>query len=109
MRAILSLSFLDILFSVEPRNSNGSGYLDDDETVRSHKFRLLASTLLLRAWISMTRSSGRPATSEYSKRYPRRTFCKGLPRRSRHAALPAHCPASGRGETEAAAQCRIRR
>jgi len=49
------------------------------------------------------------ATSEYSRRYPRRTSCKDHAIRSRYAALPVRCPASGRGETEAAAQCRIRR
>src|SRR6266478_2765467 len=49
------------------------------------------------------------ATSEYSRRYPRRTSCKDHAVRSRYAALPVRCPASGRGETEAAAQCRIRR
>src|SRR4029077_11084508 len=54
-------------------------------------------------------SDGRRATSEYSRRYPRRTSCKDLAIRSRYAALPVCCPASGRGETEAAAQCRIRR
>src|SRR6202795_2239296 len=54
-------------------------------------------------------SDGRRATSEYSRRYPRRTSCKDHAIRSRYAALPVRCPASGRGETEAAAQCRIRR
>src|SRR5258708_6088921 len=54
-------------------------------------------------------TNGCPATSEYSRRYPRRTSCKDHPIRSRYAALPVRCPASGRGETEAAAQCRIRR
>src|ERR1700732_768264 len=49
------------------------------------------------------------ATAEYSRRYPRRTSCTDQPTRSRYAALPVRCPASGRGETEAAAQCRIRR
>src|SRR5258705_8246780 len=49
------------------------------------------------------------ATSEYSRRYPRRMSCKDHAIRSRYAALPVRCRASGRGETEAAAQCRIRR
>src|SRR6266550_8679295 len=49
------------------------------------------------------------ATSEYSRRYPRRTSCKDDAIRSRYAALPVRCPASGRGETEAAVQCRTRR
>src|SRR5258708_20043776 len=50
-----------------------------------------------------------PATSDYSKRYPRKTSCTDHPIRSRYAALPVRCPACGRGETEAAAHCRIRR
>src|SRR5580692_458028 len=54
-------------------------------------------------------SDGRRATCEYSRRYPRRTSCKDHAIRSRYAALPGRCPASGRGETEAAAQFRIRR
>src|SRR6202790_577070 len=49
------------------------------------------------------------ATSEYSRRHPRRTSCKDHATRSRYAALPARCPASGKGETEAAAQRRMRR
>src|SRR5216684_113099 len=53
--------------------------------------------------------NGCRATSEYSRRYPRRTSCKDHGIRSRYAALPVRCPASGRGETQAAAQCRIRR
>src|SRR6266566_1311577 len=53
--------------------------------------------------------NGCRATSEYSRRYPRRTSCKDHAVRSRYAALPVRCPASGRGEMEAAAQCRIRR
>src|SRR6202790_2765108 len=55
------------------------------------------------------RPNGCRATSEYSRRYPRRTSCKVHAIRSRYAALPIRCPASGRGETEAAAQCRMRR
>src|ERR1700680_117649 len=54
-------------------------------------------------------SNGWRATCEYSRRYPRRTSCKDHAIRSRYAASPVRCPASGRGETEAAAQCRIRR
>src|ERR1700737_4058631 len=54
-------------------------------------------------------TNGRRATSEYSRRYPRRTSGKDHAIRSRYAALPVRCPASERGETEAAAQCRIRR
>src|SRR6266481_558154 len=54
-------------------------------------------------------SNGYRATSEYSRRYPRRTSCKDRAIRSRYAASPVRCPASGKGETEAAAQCRIRR
>src|SRR5215472_13499992 len=53
--------------------------------------------------------NGCRATSGYSRRYPRRTSCKDRPIRSRYAALPVRCPAFGRNETEAAAQCRIRR
>jgi hypothetical protein len=53
--------------------------------------------------------NGYRATSEYSRRYPRRTSCKDHAIRSRYAASPVRCPASGKGETEAAAQCRIRR
>src|SRR5216684_1035062 len=53
--------------------------------------------------------NGCRATSEYSRRYPHRTSCKDHGIRSRYAALPVRCPASGRGETQAAAQCRIRR
>src|ERR1700681_2345538 len=49
------------------------------------------------------------ATSEYSRRYLHRTSCKDHAIRSRYAALPVRCPASGRGDTEAAAQCRKRR
>src|SRR5229473_5631381 len=54
-------------------------------------------------------SDGRRATSEYLRRYPRRTSCKDHAIHSRYAGLPIRCPASGRGETEAAAQCRMRR
>src|SRR5207249_9316793 len=50
--------------------------------------------------------NGRRSTSGYSRRYPRRTSCKDHAIRTRDAALPVRCPASGRGETEAAAQCR---
>src|SRR6266850_7130207 len=53
--------------------------------------------------------NGCRATSEYSRRYPRRTSCKDHAIRSRCAALPVRCPASAKGETEAAAQCRIHR
>src|SRR5258708_10559221 len=49
------------------------------------------------------------ATSEYSRRYPRRTSSNDHAIRSRYASLPVRRPASGKGETEAAAQCRIRR
>src|SRR3984893_4663825 len=55
------------------------------------------------------RPNGCRATSEYSRRYLRRTSCKDRAKRSRYAALPVRCPASGSGETEAAAQGRIRR
>src|SRR5216684_2726393 len=54
-------------------------------------------------------SDGCRATCEYSRRYRRRTSCKDHAIRIRYAALPVRCPASGRGETEAMAQCRIRR
>src|SRR5712671_2181248 len=57
----------------------------------------------------LSTTNGCRATSEYSRRYPRKTSCTDHPIRSRYAALPVRCPASGRGETEAAAQCRIRR
>src|SRR5260370_34926396 len=59
--------------------------------------------------LSLPSSDGCRATCEYSRRYPRRTSCKDHAIRSRYAASPVRCPASGRGETEAAAQCRIRR
>src|SRR6266478_6392057 len=49
------------------------------------------------------------ATSEYSRRYPRRMFCKDPAFRMRHAASPVRCPAFETGDSEAAAQCRIRR
>jgi len=49
--------------------------------------------------------NGYRATSEYSRRYPRRTSCKDRAIRSRYAAWPVGCPASGRGEPQAAAQC----
>src|SRR5713226_10286399 len=45
--------------------------------------------------------NGCRATAEYSRRYPRRTSCKDHAIRSRYAALPVRCTASGRGETEA--------
>src|SRR5260370_43706 len=54
-------------------------------------------------------SDGRRATSEYSRRYPRRTYCKDHAIRIRYAASRVRCRGSGRGETQAAAQCRIRR
>src|SRR6266852_8215761 len=54
-------------------------------------------------------SDGCRATCEYSRRYPRRTSCKDHAIRSRYAASPVRCPASGKGETEATAQSRIRR
>src|SRR5712671_662556 len=54
-------------------------------------------------------SDGRRATSEYLRRYPRRTSCKDHAIRIRYAASRVRCPGSGRGETQAAAQCRIRR
>src|SRR5713226_8861254 len=54
-------------------------------------------------------SDGRRATAECSRRYPRRTSCKGHAIRSRYAASPVRCQGSGRGETQTAAQCRIRR
>ena len=57
----------------------------------------------------LSTTNGCRATAEYSRRYPRRTSCTDHPIRSRYAASPVSCPASGRGETEAAAQCRIRR
>src|SRR5216683_5888604 len=65
--------------------------------------RIAETTFMLRM------PNGYRATSEYSRRYPRRTFCRDPAIRRRYAALPVRCPASGRGETEAAAQCRIRR
>src|SRR5882672_11100778 len=43
-------------------------------------------------------SDGCRATSEYSRQYPRRTSCRGRAIRSRYAALPVRCPASGRGD-----------
>jgi hypothetical protein len=55
----------------------------------------------------MTHPNACRATSEYSRPYPHRTSRKDHAIRSRYAALPVRCPASGRGETEAAAQCRI--
>src|ERR1700730_7536825 len=57
----------------------------------------------------LSTTNGCRATSEYSRLYPRRTPGTDHPIRSRYAASPVRCPASGRGETEAAAQCRIRR
>src|SRR5258706_8675439 len=57
----------------------------------------------------LSTTNGCRATAEYSRRYPRRTSCTDHPIRSRYAASPVRCPAFGRDETEAAAQCRIRR
>src|SRR5258708_187684 len=57
----------------------------------------------------LSSSNGRRATCEYSRRYPRRRFCKDHATRRRYAGLRARCPASGKGEREGAAQCRIRR
>src|SRR5258708_7293057 len=54
-------------------------------------------------------SDGCRATSEYSRRYPRRTSCNDHAIRIRYAASRVRCRGSGRGETQAAAQCRIRR
>src|SRR6266404_9660582 len=68
-----------------------------------------APMLHARSLESLRLPNGWRATSEYSRRYPRRTSCKDDAIRNRYAALPVRCPASGRGETEAAAQCRIRR
>src|SRR6267142_2369320 len=53
--------------------------------------------------------NGCRATSEYSRRYPRRTSCKDHAIRIRYAASRVRCRGSGRDETQAAAQCRIRR
>src|SRR6266849_2385299 len=53
--------------------------------------------------------NGCRATAEYSRRYPRRTYCKDHAIRIRYAASRVRCRGSGRGETQAAAQCRIRR
>src|SRR5580704_15167604 len=53
--------------------------------------------------------NGCRATSEYSRRYLRKTSCKDPAIRTRYGALPVRCPASGTGETEGAAQYRIRR
>src|ERR1700736_1382246 len=66
-------------------------------------FALTYTTFMLRM------PNGHRATSEYSRRYPRRTSCKDHPIRIRYAALPARFRASGKGDPEAAAQCRIRR
>src|SRR6266853_4407993 len=55
----------------------------------------------------LSTTNGCRATAEYSRRYPRRTSCTDHPIRSRYAASPVRWPASGKGETEAAAQCRI--
>src|SRR5713101_6844451 len=68
-----------------------------------------APMLHARSLDSLQVPNGCRATSEYSRRYPRRTSCKDHAIHSRHAASPVRCPASGKGETEAAAQCRIRR
>src|SRR5258708_36601055 len=54
-------------------------------------------------------SNGCRASCEYSRRYPRRTSCKDHAIHRRYAALPARFRASGKGDPEAAAQCRIRR
>src|SRR6266852_9467509 len=83
-------------------------WLDAEGTVRSHKLPFLCCDSIAGTAGLMTRPVCR-ATSEYSTRYPRRTPCKGAALRTRCAALPVRCPASERGETEAAAQCRIRR
>src|SRR5712664_2484040 len=68
-----------------------------------------APMLHARSLESLRPPNGCRATSEYSRRYPRRMSCKDDAIHSRYAPLPVRCPASGRGETEAAAQCRVRR
>src|SRR6266853_5044448 len=45
----------------------------------------------------LSTTNGCRATAEYSRRYPRRTSCTDHPIRSRYAALPVRCPASGKG------------
>src|ERR1700681_1126957 len=65
--------------------------------------------LLLLVKLRLRVPNGYRATSEYSRRYPRRTSCKDHAIRSRYAVLLVHCPASGKGDPEAAAQYRIRR
>src|SRR5579859_403780 len=55
------------------------------------------------------RPNGCRATSEYSTRYLRRTYCKDPARRSRYAVSPVCCPAFETGDWAAAAQRRIHR
>src|SRR5712692_10396491 len=71
------------------------------------KARVQITETYAKAWTTITNECR--ATSEYSRRYARRTSCKDHAIHSRYAALPARFRASGKGDPEAAAQCRIRR